>query len=170
MLDEINQLSEAQFIARFGFLFDHSPWVMARAARHRPFADITAMRAAMLAVLTNASEAELLTLLRAHPRLADKVTQEKELTQESRQEQASVGLDRLSREDYARFNALNTAYDLKFGFPFIICVRSVDKDRILAAMAQRLENTREAEFAAAVTEIGKIVELRLADTLTEEAK
>ncbi len=169
MLDVINRLSDAEFVTRFGFLFDHSPWVVARAARHRPFADITAMRAALSAVLTSASEAELLALLRAHPRLADKVAQEKELTQESRQEQASVGLDRLSREDYARFNALNTAYDLKFGFPFIICVRSVDKDRILAAMAKRFDNTRETEFAVAVAEIVKIVELRLTDTLMERA-
>jgi 2-oxo-4-hydroxy-4-carboxy-5-ureidoimidazoline decarboxylase len=167
MFDVINALSDAQFVGRFGFLFEYSPWVAARAAGRRPFANAVEMRAAMIAVMAEAREEELLALLRAHPRLADKVAQTRGLTQESAQEQASAGLDRLSPEDYACFHALNEAYDAKFGFPFIICVRLTDKDGILAAMARRLENDHAEEFTAALVEIGKIVDLRLADALAE---
>ena len=74
-----------------------------------------------------------------------------------------AGLDRLSDAEFARFHALNAAYRERFGFPFIICVRLTDKAGILAAMEQRLGNDRDAEIAQALSEIGAIVRLRLAD-------
>lgn len=138
---------------------------MDRTAARRPFADVTAMRAAMAAVLEEAGEAELLALLRSHPRLADKVAQADGLSAESAKEQAGAGLDRLSPEDYAQFDVLNRAYESRFGFPFVICVRLTDRRGILAAMVQRLDNSPRAEFAAALAEVGRIVDLRLADML-----
>lgn len=167
MLDEINRLPVDQFVGRFGFLFDHSPWVVERAATLRPFVDLDHMRAVMMFVVDRASEAERLALLRAHPRLADKVAQAKGLTKESTQEQASLGLDRLSPDDYARFAALNDAYDQRFGFPFIICVRRTDKAGVLAAMEQRLRNDPADERVAALAEIARIVDFRLVDAVVE---
>ena len=38
-LAEVNALSNAEFVARFTSLFEHSPWVVERAAELRPFAD-----------------------------------------------------------------------------------------------------------------------------------
>src|SRR5438105_1512045 len=71
------------------------------------------------------------------------------ITEDSKREQASVGLDSRSEEEFARFHRLNDAYMAKFGFPFIVCVRRHSRDSILAQFERRLPNDAEAEFAAA---------------------
>lgn len=164
-IDEINAMSEAAFIARFGFLFEHSPWIVEAAMTRRPFADLAAMETAMNAVIEDAGEDAQIALLRAHPELAGKAAMDKTLTDASAAEQASAGLDRLTPAEYATFHELNDAYRAKFAFPFIICVRLTDKAGILIAMRARLGNDRPGEIAAARGEIAKIVHLRLGDAL-----
>ncbi|QNH15861.1 OHCU decarboxylase [Xanthomonas sp. SS] len=153
-----NALPSAEFVARLHALFEHSPWVVERAAARRPFADL---HAGLLQVLHAASADEQLALIRAHPELAGKAAIDGSLTAASAAEQAQAGLDRLTAEEFARFHALNAAYRARFDFPFVICVRLTDKAGILAAMQARLANAREAEIATALDEIGKIVRLRL---------
>jgi len=164
-IDEINALSEAAFVDRFGFLFEHSPWIVEAAAGRRPFADIAAMEAAMNVVIEEAGEDAQIALLRAHPELAGKAVLDRTLTDASAAEQASAGLDRLTPAEYATFHELNDAYRARFAFPFIICVRLTDKAGILAAMRARLGHDRPAEIVAARGEIAKIVHLRLGDAL-----
>lgn len=156
----IMDLSDEAFVERFGFLFEHSPWVVERAAARRPFADL---HAAMMQVVADAGEDERLALIRAHPELAGKAAIDRTLTAESTAEQASAGLDRLTEDEFARFHQLNAAYAERFGFPFVICVRLTDKAGILAAMERRLGNDRGTELAAAIEQVGEIVRLRLAD-------
>ncbi|MCJ2183478.1 2-oxo-4-hydroxy-4-carboxy-5-ureidoimidazoline decarboxylase [Novosphingobium sp. 1949] len=141
-------------------LFEHSPWVEARADAAPSSGD---RHADLLAVLTGATREEQLALIRAHPELAGKAAIDKTLTEASAAEQASAGLDRLTPEEYAAFHRLNAAYRERFGFPFIICVRLTDKAGILAAMAARLDNDSETEIATALGQIGEIVRLRLED-------
>ena len=146
------------FIARYGALFEHSPWVVARAAAMLP---LPSLHAGLMKVVHDASPDEQLALIRAHPELAGKAAVDGTLTDASAAEQASAGLDRLTKEEFDRFHALNAAYAEKFGFPFIICVRLTNKAGILAAMEQRLGNDRETEIATALEQIGEIVRLRL---------
>jgi 2-oxo-4-hydroxy-4-carboxy-5-ureidoimidazoline decarboxylase len=160
--DAIMALSDRAFVERFGFLFEHSPWVVERAAGRRPFADL---HTGLMQVVTDATEEERLALVRAHPELAGKAAIDRTLTTESTAEQASAGLDRLTEGEYARFHDLNAAYRERFGFPFVICVRLTDKAGILAAMERRLGNDRTSELATAISEVGKIVQLRLEDAL-----
>ena len=148
------------FIRLYGALFEHSPWVVMRAAARLPLGDV---HAGLMAIVHEATPEEQLKLIRAHPELAGKAAIDRSLTAESAAEQASAGLDRLTPEEFDRFHALNTAYGERFGFPFIICVRQTDKAGILAAMEQRLGNDRETEIATAIAEIGEIVRLRLRD-------
>jgi len=162
---EVNALDDAAFVARFGFLAEHSPWVVAAAAAKRPFADLAAMQAALLGVIAGAATERQLALLRAHPQLADKLAIARGLTAESAAEQASAGLDRLTPAEFALFQRRNDDYFRLFGFPFIICVRLTDKAGILAAMAERLQRTKSQEIAAALDQVGKIIALRLADEI-----
>ena len=160
--DTTMDLTDEAFVARFGFLFEHSPWVVERAAARRPFADL---HAGLMQVVADASEDEQLALVRAHPELAGKAAIDRTLTAESTAEQASAGLDRLTEAEFARFHELNAAYRARFGFPFVICVRLTDKAGILAAMERRLGNDRDGELATALAEVGRIVKLRLEDVL-----
>ena len=143
-------------------LFEHSPWVEARADARPSSGD---RHADLMAVVRDAPLEEQLALIRAHPELAGKAAVDGKLTQASAAEQASAGLDRLTQAEFDRFHALNAAYREKFGFPFIICVRLTDKAGILAAMERRLANDRDTEIATALAEIGEIVRLRLKDIM-----
>lgn len=148
------------FVARHAALFEHSPWVVVRAAEALPFADV---HAGLMAAVNAASPNEQLALIRAHPELAGKAAIDRTLTEASTAEQASAGLDRLTPAEFDRFHALNAAYRDRFDFPFIICVRLTDKAGIVAAMEQRLANSRDIEIATALDQIGEIVRLRLED-------
>ena len=63
--------------------------------------------------------------------------------------------------EHARFTALNTGYTEKFGFPFIIAVKGLDKDDILAAFEKRIGNTADEEFETAKSQVERIALLRL---------
>jgi len=161
----INALDRAGFLEAFGHVFEHSAWVMEGAWDHRPFADEAALVAAMRASVDAAAEELRLALLRAHPDLAGKAARAGDLTLDSYKEQTGAGLDRLSEEEYGRFHAMNEAYKAKFGFPFIIAVKGLNKNDILAAYALRLDNARPVEFETALTQVKKIAGFRLAEAL-----
>lgn len=155
-------MTEAEFVARFGGVYEHSAWVAEEVAAEAIESDSMAEIATLLAeCVDNASEDRQLALIRAHPDLAGKAQVAGELTAESTDEQASAGLDRCSAAEYAQFQDLNRRYRDKFGFPFVMAVRSSSRAEILAAFAARLDNDAATEFETALAEIHKIAELRL---------
>lgn len=150
------------FIARYAEVYEHSPWVAERVAPYVAQNDDTETLAKMMADCVDNAAPELqLELIRAHPDLAGKAQLAGKLTQDSTLEQASAGLDQCSPEEYERFQALNTAYREKFGFPFVMAVRDSDRNEILEAFEARLENDYDFEFETALIEIHKIARLRL---------
>jgi 2-oxo-4-hydroxy-4-carboxy-5-ureidoimidazoline decarboxylase len=163
-IDQINGLKRVAFIETFGFLFEYSPWIIAQAETKRPFASLKTMHKVLTDVVAFAGPEAQLALLQAHPKLADKAQIKAGLTRESASEQASAGLDALTPDEFAQFHKLNTAYEARFGFPFIICVRLAGgKSGILKAMQTRLERAPEDELQTALSEVGDIVRLRLMD-------
>jgi len=167
-----SQMPEAEFVERFGGIFEHSPWIAQRAfAGELSPANDTAigLHAALAFQFRAASDEERLGVLAAHPDLAGKLAQAKRLTASSTEEQASAGLDALTTEEHARLTDLNNRYVTKFGFPFIIAVRDHTKSGILAAFETRIENDRDVEFAAACRQVERIALLRL-DAMFRDAQ
>ena len=160
-LATLNAMSRDAFGQALGGVFEHSPWIAERTWSMRPFTSVERLHAAMTTVVTQASRAEQLALLRSHPDLAGKAARAGAMTAASVAEQSSAGLDRLSDEEYERFGRLNAAYREKFGFPFIIAVRKHDKSAILAAFQRRLGHTVEQEMEAALAQVFDITRLRL---------
>lgn len=155
-------MTEAEFIDRFGGIYEHSAWVAKDVAAEAVATDDLSEIASLMAeCVDNAAAERQLALIRAHPDLAGKAQVAGELTAESTAEQASAGLDQCSVEEYAQFQDLNTRYKEKFGFPFVLAVRCKSRAEILAAFAARLENDAATEFETALQEIHKIAELRL---------
>ena len=158
------------FVARFGGIYEHSPWIAERlwagemGAAHDSAAGLAG---AMAQVFRAASDDERLAVLRAHPDLAGKLAAAKRLTADSTAEQASAGLDALTDAERADFTRLNDTYTARHGFPFIIAVRDHDKTGIMAAMARRLENDSAAERAEAERQVMRIAELRLSAALED---
>ena len=164
----VNALGREAFVARFGGLFEGSPWIAAAAWGERPFADRADLHAKLCGVVARAPRAAQEALISAHPDLVGRAALAGTLTRESRGEQAAAGLDpgRLTPAEVARFESLNGEYRARFGFPFVICARDHPKDAILAGFAARLGNDRETEIAVALAEIGRIGWHRLEDGVT----
>lgn len=153
-------MSREAFVARLAGIYEHSPWVAERSFLARPFASVEQLHAAMQGAMMKARPTEQMALIRSHPELLGKL-EAAELTESSRAEQAGAGLDRCTPGQKARMQELNAAYREKFGFPFIVAVRGLDWAGIIARIEPRLANTREAELATALAEIGKIARFRL---------
>ncbi|NNE50797.1 MAG: allantoinase PuuE [Sulfitobacter sp.] len=163
-----SHMGRAEFVARFGGIFEHSPWIAERAfdLELGPAHDAApGLHNALSRVFRSATHAERLGVLTAHPDLAGKLAAAKRLTAESTAEQASAGLDALTDADRARFEALNADYTTKHGFPFIIAVKDHDKSGILRAFEARIANDSETEFATACAQVERIARIRLEDML-----
>ena len=166
--DRPSQLDRETFVARYGGIFEHSAWIAERAfdtelgPAHNT---ATGLHSALARRFRAASDTERLGVLTAHPDLAGKLAAAKRLTAESSSEQASAGLDALTDGERATFTDLNARYTEKFGFPFIIAVKGLNKDNILQAFQSRIDNDRDAEFATACKQVERIALLRLKDIL-----
>ncbi|HHP7229407.1 MAG TPA: 2-oxo-4-hydroxy-4-carboxy-5-ureidoimidazoline decarboxylase [Xenococcaceae cyanobacterium] len=150
-------MSQEEFTAVLGIIWEHTPEIAATCWLSRPFKDVDALYHSMVRVVESMSEAKQLVLIKAHPDLGSKA----KMAEASVQEQTGVGLDRLNSAEYNRFLFLNQAYKDKFGFPFIIAVKNQTKESILKSFAERLKNSQEEEQKAALSQIKKITWFRL---------
>ena len=158
----------AGFVASFGGVFEHSPWIAEAAFDAGLPADAETaegLHQALCAALAAADEARQLALLRAHPSLAGRLALAGALTAASNAEQASAGLDRCTPEELASFQAFNATYEARFGFPFIMAVRGVPRQTVLEAFGRRIDNDRDTEFATALAQVERIALLRLKEIL-----
>ena len=145
------------FVATYGPLFEHSPWVAEDAYAKGPFSDEREVYEALTAAMYEAPRERQLALIRAHPDLGAKAR----MTSDSTREQAGAGLDRLTPDEYEALMDANAAYKERFGMPFVICVGEHDKASIIAAAQERVGNEPDAEIDTALREVAKIAKLRM---------
>ena len=156
------------FVATYGGVFEHSPWIAERAfdlelgAAHDTAGGL---HNALARMFRSASDDKKRGVLRAHPDLAGKLAQANRLTAESTSEQAGAGLDALTDAERGMFTQLNSQYIEKHGFPFIIAVRDNTKEMIKSAFERRITNNSATELAEACKQVERIAELRLHDLL-----
>ena len=165
-LSQLNSMDAAQFVQVLGGIYEHSPLVAEQAATQRPFASAEALATAMRNAVDTAGIEPQLNLVRAHPELAGKAAVRGELTAESTREQSGAGLNLCTPEEFARLQALNTQYNEKFGFPFILAVRGYDRHGIIDNFSKRVENDRDTELRTSLEQIHRIAGFRLADLIS----
>jgi OHCU decarboxylase len=167
--DPPGALDRGAFLARYGGVYEHSPWIAAAVwDAGRAADDVAALAAAMAEVVEQADRAAQVALLRAHPDLAGRLALAGELTADSASEQAGAGLDRCSPEEFELFQRLNAAYVARFGFPFILAVRGRTRAEILEIFGRRVGARPEVEFREALDQVHRIARLRL-EALAAEA-
>lgn len=154
---QLNQMSQEEFVAALGAIFEETPVIADQVWKKRPFVDVADIYQQMVDVVKAMSREEQLKLIRVHPDLGSKA----KMAAASVQEQSGVGLDQLTVGEYERFKLLNSMYKAKFNFPFIVAVRNHTKDSILTAFERRLENTVDQELEQAIAEIFQIAQFRL---------
>ena len=162
-LEHINKMSASEFEMEFGDVAEHSPWVARNASSSRPFTSRDKMIAAFRDAVLAATETAQLALIRAHPDLATKA----KLTDDSTREQAQAGLGSLTPDEFARFTHLNDLYKSKFDFPFIFAVKGASKNQIMASFMERVNNSKDDEFAMALEQVCRIFRFRLEDRVSQ---
>lgn len=168
-IDQVNAMDRNAFVNAFGGIFEHSAWVAERAWAQRPFAEMGAVHDAMASVVRGLPREEQVALLRVHPDLAGKEAEEGTMTDHSVSEQASAGLDALTREEMERMRDLNQRYRERHGFPFIIAVRRYTKEGIFSEFERRIANDSDAELQECLAQIFTITRLRLLTLVGEPA-
>ena len=169
-LAELNVLPTDEFVVRLAGIFERSPWVAQRIAAARPFDSPQHLLAAMRTAVAEATAAEQLALIRAHPKLGLRGQAREELTAASTREQRGAGLDACAPGEVALLDELNAAYAEKFAMPFILAVRGHTSQSIIATCKRRLLNDGLSERRAALHEIGLIAGYRLADVVSDTGK
>ncbi len=159
-------MDKSQFVETFGAIYEHSPWVAETVWNRGKPQDLTTravLQDAMREVVDQADDAAKLALIREHPDLADPAARSGQLSDMSNREQKNAGLTSTSADEAKRFEELNNAYKAKFGFPFVIAVKGLNRQDILTAFEKRLENERTEEFSHALEQIHRIAGFRLAE-------
>jgi len=172
-LEQLNSASHEQAAQMLDGLYEHSPWIAEQALNERPFKSLAHLKHVMTEVLQHAGRDAQITLIRAHPELAGKAMVSKSLTAESTNEQTKAGLTDCTPEEFAQIQKLNTDYNAKFGWPFILAVRGprslgLNKAQIIEAFARRLHGHPDFELAECLRNIHRIVEIRLNDKFSVE--
>lgn len=152
-----------------GGIYEHSPWIAEKFyeehlkgdKKDTSVYDVRELYSAISSVVTDASTEQKLELLRSHPDLCSKIEKLQTLTKESQEEQTKAGLGSMTDEEKKIFTQMNVAYKEKFGFPFILAARNVTKYTVLSAIEGRVNLSKEAEFAGALIQVGKIAWMRL---------
>lgn len=170
LLTKITPIADRQaFVKRFGTVFEHSPWIAEQVfdqAATDGF-DPSILPRLFRQTVMGASVERQLALLRAHPELACALATPEQLTSESLREQSGAGLDHCSSAELDEFGRLNRAYQEKFGFPFIVAVRGLQRIDILKQFRKRLGNAAPAEFRLALEQVCKIGAFRLETLLRD---
>jgi OHCU decarboxylase len=141
-------------------------WV-AEVVDGRPYASLETLLTRAHDVWWSLDQSDWLEAFRSHPRIGEKKAAEKVSAQSrhwSGQEQA--GMSNASRESAHVLAALNRAYELKFGYIFIICATGKTPEEMLSALRERLQHDAGVELPLASAEQARITELRLKKLLT----
>ncbi len=167
-LDQLNQATLAQAVEMLDGVYEHSPWIAARALVNKPFRSLAECKYNLVQALEAAGKEAKLTLIREHPLLAGKAMQTGTLTAESTNEQQKAGLTQCTPDELAHISKLNTEYQARFGHPFILAVRGarglgLSKQSILSTFERRLLNHPQFELDECIRQIHRIAEIRLND-------
>ena len=166
-ITELNAMSREQFVATVAPAYQGTSSVADAAADRRPFADANALRATLQDQLFSLPAEQQDALMQSYPSLAGEELRAGDLGGNSVVDQASAGLTFLGEEEQEAFTEVTQAYRDKFGFPLIIAVRELTSEQVLEQAWNRLDNSPTQEHAAALLEIAKIANHRLADVVAD---
>ena len=158
---DLNAINENQFTSLFGSVFEKSEWIAAETFKKKPFKNSKDLINKMIKIYESCSIDQIIIILNLHPKLAI----EKKLTSFSTKEQTGAELDKCSEAELTEFDRLNSDYEKKFKFPFIIPVHGKNKNEILEKFRSRINNDYEKEFQEAKKQVIKIALFRLNEIL-----
>ena len=160
-LGELNALSGQEARELFFQCCTSDAWV-SRMLESLPYASREILLGTACSSWLGLSEQDYLQAFDGHPRIGDvqSLKEKYKHTQDvARHEQA--GVRGAGEETIIELADLNTRYEDKFGFIFIVCASGKSAAQMLALLKSRLNNNRNDELVNAIEEQKKIFCLRL---------
>jgi len=143
-ITELNALEPASFADQVGHLFEGAPSFLGRLAEARPFeSDEDLFDSARIVARELSPEAQV-ELLDAHPRIgADPAA----ISRQSRHEQGYEGDEAPDDQAWVanELDALNDAYEFRFGFRFVVFVAGRPRAEIIPILERALHADPEEE-------------------------
>jgi OHCU decarboxylase len=163
-IEEVNKLTEAEFVSHFRGLFNSELCVpiISKVAKLRKFSDSRDFLNGIFNQFDRTDFDKILNIIRDNDILGVGLSK---LSGSAKKEQKEAGIHQLSEYDFLRFEALNKAYKAKFSFNFICVVKGLSKEQILRAFEKRISNDFETEFLFSITQLKKLVYFRLLEKI-----
>ena len=165
-LEALNKLSAGQAKIEFSKCCGAKKWVD-QMERGRPYKDVDGLLELAAQVWNNSTEEDWREAFTHHPKIGDVDSLEKKFTNTKEwagNEQQSV--ETASRSTIEQLAEMNTRYEGRFGFIFIVCATGKSASEMLEILNSRIDNDQQKELRIAMEEQGKITALRLKKILT----
>ena len=160
-LERLNSLLQDEAEAELLNCCGSTIWAR-RMAEERPLSDSEELLAKADAVWWALDPEDWLEAFSRHPKIGEKEAaraQSADARDWSRQEQADSNAT--DEETKLALSELNSEYERKFGFIYIVCATGKSADEMLSLCKARLRNEAETELRIAAEEQRRITHLRL---------
>ncbi len=167
-VDQLNALRDTEFGPALAPLFEAVPGFAHRLASERPFESYADLldRAHHLAL--ELPEEEQLRLIDAHPRIGARPQALSPISFAEQGYDRNEGMDEGTAELQQRLDALNDAYEKRFGFRFVVFVAGRPRAEIADLLEKHLAREREAERRRALADLFAIARDRLSRLLPDQ--
>lgn len=160
-IERLNQLDDAEAVQELLKCCGSQNWAK-RMAESRPFQTVAELNSRAADLWWSLDSADWLEAFRSHPKIGEKKAANSLSAQAESwagQEQSSVAT--ASEQILSDLASLNTEYEDKFGFIYIVCATGKSPEELLALLKSRLVNQPNDELRIAANEQSKITEIRL---------
>ena len=149
MIEELNALEPQDFASTLAGLFEGAPRFCARVADGRPYTDYDQLLYRARSIAQEMPADEQIELIDSHPRIgADPRT----VSAVSYREQG-YDRDTTTAALQRRLDELNTEYERRFGFRFVVHVAGRPRSEIADVMESHLDASRGDELRRGLTDV-----------------
>ncbi|HEY6802208.1 MAG TPA: 2-oxo-4-hydroxy-4-carboxy-5-ureidoimidazoline decarboxylase [Pyrinomonadaceae bacterium] len=160
-LDQLNTLSPAEAESEFLKCCGSQHWVQ-RMITNRPYLSVEELYLKAADLWWDLEQDDWLEAFSSHPKIGERKAATEVSTQAqewSGQEQA--GVEQAQEQTLSELARLNTEYEAKFGYIYIVCATGRSSEEMLEILKTRINNNAEDEITIAAGEQAKITDLRL---------
>jgi 2-oxo-4-hydroxy-4-carboxy-5-ureidoimidazoline decarboxylase len=133
-----------------------------RMVAERPFVSLNQLLESADQIWWSLDQPDWLEAFHSHPKIGEKKAAAPTSDQSKRWSEAEqAAVNSSNSETLETLAGLNSEYEEKFGFIFIVCAAGKSSEEMLAILRERLENNSLDELRNAAAEQAKITQLRL---------
>jgi OHCU decarboxylase len=163
----LNNLPREKAVAEFLKCCGSETWAR-KLEENRPFKSLEGLYSTADTTWWALDSADWLAAFSAHPKIGEKkASSQVSATSQAWSGQEQSGIHDAAQTTLQRLATLNSQYQTKFGFIFIVCATGKSSEEMLAMLIDRLENELPDELPIAAAEQAKITRLRLAKLLAQ---